>query len=117
MLSTFQSRCWKRQELHPEVGSENLHVTLINLYIEAELVWKERLDQFLKAFFSKDIFFPPRICSILPRQNWAVIGRSEKGEPIGVDVYSHCVENFENLLQRYKGEGRVAMDCEKHEFS
>ena len=49
--------------------------------------------------------------------SWAVIGRSENGEPIGVDVYSHCVENFENLLQRYKGEGRVAMDCEKHEFS
>ena len=48
------------------------------------------------------IILPP-----LPRKHWAAIGCAEFGQPIGVTVHSHCVESFENLLQRYVGEGLV----------
>ena len=41
----------------------------------------------------------------------------KKGQPIGATVHSHCVENFEGLLQRYVGEGGVAVNFEKHNFS
>ena len=33
---------------------------------------------------------------------------TEVCQPIGVTVHSHLVESFENLLQRYVGEGWVA---------
>ena len=36
------------------------------------------------------------------------------GQPIGVTVRSHCFESFENLLQRYVGEGWGAVDDEKN---
>ena len=48
-----------------------------------------------------------------PRQEWVTIGRSECGQqPIGgVTVHSHCLDNFEDILQ---GEGLDALlDCEK----
>ena len=35
---------------------------------------------------------------------------------IGATVHSHCVKNFEGLLQRYVGEGGVAVNCEKTQF-
>ena len=35
---------------------------------------------------------------------------------MGVTVQSHCVESFENLLQRHVGEGWVAIDTEKTQF-
>ena len=41
----------------------------------------------------------------------------KKGQPIRGTVQSYCVENFEGLLQRYVGEGGVAVNCEKHNFS
>ena len=51
-----------------------------------------------------------------PRKDLAAIGCTEIGRPIGVTVHLHCVESFENPLQRYGGEGRVAMDNEKTHF-
>ena len=51
-----------------------------------------------------------------PRKDLAAIGCTEIGRPIGVTVHLHCVESFENPLQRYGGEGRVAMDNEKTQF-
>ena len=57
------------------------------------------------------IIFPP-----LPRKHWAAIGCTDIGKPIEVIVHSHCVESFENLLQRYVGEGKVAADNEKTYF-
>ena len=42
------------------------------------------------------------------QENWTVIGRLENGQPIGVNVHSHSVDHFEDLLQRYVGE--VAVD-------
>ena len=41
----------------------------------------------------------------------------KKGQPIGGTVHLHSVENFEGLLQRYVGDGGVAVYCEKHNFS
>ena len=52
----------------------------------------------------------------LPHKHWAAIGYTEIGQigqPIGVIVHSHCVKSFENLLQRYVGEGLNAVDNEK----
>ena len=43
----------------------------------------------------------------LPRPYWAAIGRSENG------THLQWVENFEDLLQRYVGEGGVAGDIVK----
>ena len=40
----------------------------------------------------------------------------KKGQPIGATVHSHCIENFEGLLQLYVVEGGVAMNCEKTQF-
>ena len=51
-----------------------------------------------------------------PRKDLAAIGCTEIGRPIGVTVHSHCGESFENPLQRYGGEGQVAMDNEKTQF-
>lgn len=48
------------------------------------------------------------------RKHWAAIGQI--GAPIGVTVHSLYVESFENILQRYIGEGWVAMDKEKQFF-
>ena len=45
----------------------------------------------------------------LLRQHLAAIGRSENGTPIGVTVYLHCIENFENLLQSYVGKGAIGL--------
>ena len=35
---------------------------------------------------------------------------SQIGQPIEENVHSHCVENFEDLLKRYVGEGGVPVD-------
>ena len=40
------------------------------------------------------------------------VERTENGQPIGVTVHSHCVENFKDIFQRYVGEGWVAVDCD-----
>ena len=49
-----------------------------------------------------------------PRKDLAAIGCTEIGRPIGVTVHLHCVESFENPLQRCVGEGWVAVDNEKN---
>ena len=51
-----------------------------------------------------------KILPPLPRQHLVA-------QPIGVTVHSHCLENFEDLLQRHVGEELVAVDCEKYIFS
>ena len=72
--------------------------------------------------FRKNCVFYPTTFIILPSQAlWAAIGCTEIGQigqPIGVTVRSHyCFESFENLLQRYVGEGWGAVDDEKkHNF-
>ena len=40
----------------------------------------------------------------------------KKGQPIEAIVHLHCVENFQDLLQRYVGEGGVAVNFEKTQF-
>ena len=50
-------------------------------------------------------------CDLSFRQHWAVFCRLENGEPIGVTVHSHCLED---LLQRYVSEGWVAVDSKKN---
>ena len=55
----------------------------------------------------------------LPCKQWAAIGCTKIGkigQPIGVTVHSHCVESIENLLQRYVGEGRIAVANKKTQF-
>ena len=70
------------------------------------------------------VFFP-RIFIILPplprKRCWATIGcnrnwptwRANRSE---VNVHLHCVENFENLLQGYVGEGWVEVGLDKTQF-
>ena len=52
---------------------------------------------------------------------WAATGCTETcqiDQPTGgVTVHSHFVWSFENLLQQYVGEGYIAVDKEKHNFS
>ena len=38
-------------------------------------------------------------------------------QPIGVTVHSHCVKSFEGSYSSDVGEGGVAVNCEKHNFS
>ena len=33
-----------------------------------------------------------------------------------MDVHSHCVETFKDLVQRYVGEGWAALDLQNHNF-
>ena len=56
------------------------------------------------------------IMPTLPRQHWAAIGCTEIGQPIGATVHLYCVDSFENLVQRYVGEGWVVVDKEKSQF-
>ena len=50
-------------------------------------------------------------------QHWAALGCTKNFQSIGVTVHSHCVESFEDLLQRCRniiisidvGEGGVAV--------
>ena len=57
-----------------------------------------------RVFIKYCVFFP-RILEILPplpRQlllSSAAIGCTKNYQPIGVTVYTHCVEGFEGLLQ------------------
>ena len=49
----------------------------------------------------------------LPRHHWTNF-RSENGQPMGMTIHSHCVVNFDNLLQRRNvGEGGFAVDFGK----
>ena len=52
----------------------------------------------------------------LPHKNWIAIGSTEFGQPIGVTVHSHKVESFENLLQRFTGDGWASVDNENKQF-
>ena len=66
------------------------------------------------------VYFFPRILEslpLLPRQHSAAIGCTKKYQPIGVTVHSHCVESFEGISYSDVGEGGVAVNCEKHNFS
>ena len=54
----------------------------------------------------------PKIFSILPHlpgKHWTVIGCVKNGQPVGVTVYSHFVENFEDLLQPYIGKRLIGV--------
>ena len=67
---------------------------------------------------------------LAPTLGCSAIGRSENGQLIRVtitrialitlkkmsDYHSHRVDNLEDLLQRYVGEGGVAVVWEKHTF-
>lgn len=47
------------------------------------------------------VFFPnPKFCISppFPRQLWGVLCRLENGQPITATVYSHCIENFEDMF-------------------
>ena len=55
--------------------------------------------------------FFPRIFIILPslpRKHWAAIVQKL------ATVHSHCVRSFTNLLQRYIGDGWVAVNYKKN---
>ena len=59
------------------------------------------------------------ICHLTLCKHWSAVGCTEIGQigqPIGVTIHSHCVESYENLLQRYVGEGGVAVDNKKTQF-
>ena len=71
--------------------------------------------------FRINVFFFQDFSSILQpffRQHRAANGRPGNGQPIGKTVHSYCVENFKDSMQRYVGEGLVAVvDWEKYNFS
>ena len=72
-----------------------------------------------RVFIKYCVFFSRILESLptLPRQHSTSIGCKKNYQPIGLTVHSHCVQSFENLLQRYVGEGGIAVNCEKHNFS
>ena len=79
---------------------------------------KDFINKTYRVFIKYCVFFPRILESLppLPRQHSAAIGCTKNYQPIGVTVHSHCVESFEGLLQRCR-RGRVAVNCEKHNFS
>ena len=52
-------------------------------------------------------------CDLSFRQHWAVFCRLENGEPLGVTVHSHCLED---LLQRYVSEVGLRWIVKKPQF-
>ena len=68
-------------------------------------------DSFTHSKIYTGCFFPRILESLppLPRAHSAAIGCTKNYQPIGVTVYSHCVESD-------VGEGGVAVNCEKTQF-
>ena len=76
-----------------------------------------RIETFIRNLScvnKEKLYFLPRIFEVLPSlpsQHRAANGRSDHGLSKGeYCIKSNCIENFEDLLQRYEGEGRVGVD-------
>ena len=80
-------------------------------------IWRDGYSEYVLQGVHEILCFFPRILESLPslpRQHSAVIGCTKNYKPIGVTVYSHCVEGFEGLYSDV-GEGGV-VNCEKTQF-
>ena len=73
----------------------------------------------MNGVFIEYCVFPRILESLppLPRQHKAAIGCTKNYQPEGVTVNSHCVERALKVSYSDVGEGGVAVNCEKHNFS
>ena len=91
-----------QREIFMEIKSKQLIPQLQDCIFHIEQKASiEILDNY-KEFIKYCVFLPP-----LPCKHSAAICCKKNYQPIGVTVHSHCVENFEGLLQRYVGDEYV----------